>query len=190
MGEGSIIAAAGERTYSTRAGAVPAAIPFKGVEMGQRLHRYAVTLAWTGNTGTGTATHRGYERAHVIRAAGKPDLPGSSDPAFRGDAARWNPEELLLASLCACHQLWYLSLCAEAGVVVTAYEDAAEGEMVEEADGAGRFVRATLHPRVTVTANSDAAAAAALHDRAHAMCFIARSVAFPVEHRATIVRSE
>lgn len=158
--------------------------------MGQRLHRYAVAVTWTGNTGAGTATHRGYERAHVVRAVGKPDLYGSSDPSFRGDAARGNPEELLLASLSACHQLWYLSLCAEAGIVVTAYEDAAEAQMAEDADGAGRFVRAVLHPRVTIARDADVATAQALHPRAHAMCFIARSVNFPVEHRATIVREE
>ncbi|WP_414884383.1 OsmC family protein, partial [Sphingomonas sp. Leaf412] len=98
-------------------------------------HRYAVRTEWTGNRGAGTATHDGYSRAHDIAAAGKAAIAGSSDPAFRGDPTRWNPEELLIASLSACHQLWYLSLCAAAGVIVTAYADEATGEMAQDADG-------------------------------------------------------
>ncbi len=154
--------------------------------MSARDHAYRVRVTWTGNTGQGTASYRGYERAHRIEAEGRPPIEASSDPAFRGDPARWNPEELLLASLSACHQLWYLGLCAEAGVVVLAYEDAAEGTMVEQPDGAGQFTAAVLRPRVTVTPGSDLAVAEALHERAHAMCFIARSVRFPVTHQASI----
>ena len=156
--------------------------------MAGREHRYQVTVEWTGNTGTGTAGYRTYERRHEIGVAGspKPDIPGSSDPAFRGDAARWNPEELLVASLSACHQLWYLHLCADAGVVVTAYRDIAEGTMVEEATGAGQFTRVVLRPVVTVAAGADVARARALHHDAHAMCYIARSVTFPVEHEPEI----
>ncbi len=152
-----------------------------------RTHRYAVRTAWTGDRGTGTATYGGYARDHLVSAAGKGDIAASADPAFRGDPARWNPEELLVASLSGCHQLWYLSLCAQAGVVVVGYEDAAEGEMVEEAGGAGQFVSVTLRPRVTIAPGSDAAAAMALHERAHAMCFIARSVNFPVACAAEVV---
>ena len=156
--------------------------------MAGREHRYQVTVEWTGNTGTGTAGYRTYERRHEIGApgAGKPGIPGSSDPAFRGDAARWNPEELLVASLSACHQLWYLHLCADAGVVVTAYVDRAEGTMVEEAGGAGQFTRVLLRPTVTVAAGADVARARALHADAHAMCYVARSMNFPVEHEPEI----
>jgi organic hydroperoxide reductase OsmC/OhrA len=153
-----------------------------------REHRYQVTVEWTGNTGTGTAGYRTYERRHEISAPDttKPRIPGSSDPAFRGDAARWNPEELLVASLSTCHQLWYLHLCADAGVVVTAYVDRAEGTMVEEASGAGQFTRVVLRPTVTVAPGADVARARALHADAHAMCYIARSVSFPVEHEPDI----
>ena len=156
--------------------------------MGDTLHRYAVRVTWTGNTGNGTASYQGYERAHDIAADGKPVIAASSDPAFRGDPARWNPEELLVASLSSCHKLWYLALCAQAGIVVTAYDDAAEGSMAEEADGGGRFTAVTLHPRVTISATSDATRATALHEEAHRMCFIARSVNFPVTHVPTIIR--
>ncbi|MCJ2142144.1 OsmC family protein [Methylobacterium sp. E-066] len=152
-------------------------------------HTYAVTVTWTGNRGTGTRTFRGYDRAFEAAAPGKPPIPGSSDPAFRGDPARWNPEDLLVASLSSCHKLWYLGLCAQAGIVVTAYTDTAEGRMTEQPDGAGQLTAVTLRPRVTITADSDAAEALALHHRAHAQCFIARSVNFPVTHEPTIVRA-
>ena len=145
-------------------------------------HRYAVALEWTGNTGAGTAGYTTYGRDHVVRAAGKPDLLGSADPQFRGDSARWNPEELLVAALSACHQLWYLHLAAANGIVVTAYRDAAEGEMAMESDGGGRFTAVTLRPAVTVAAGSDPVQALALHAEAARLCFIARSVAFPVHH--------
>lgn len=150
-----------------------------------REHRYATTMRWTGNAGSGTASYRAYRRDHVIEATDKPPIPGSSDPQFRGDRTRWNPEELLVASLSACHQLWYLHLAAEAGVVVTAYVDRAEGVMAETADGGGRFARVVLRPEITIAAG-DAALAQALHERAHALCFIARSVNFPVEIEAHI----
>lgn len=145
-----------------------------------RTHTYRVRLDWTGNQGFGTASAGSCSRAHVIRAPGKPPIAGSSGPAFRGDTTCWNPEELLLASLSACHQLWYLGLCAGAGVVVTAYEDEPEGTMVEEPDGRGRFAAVVLRPRVTLQEFSDTKAAEALHRTTHAKCFIARSVNFAV----------
>jgi len=154
--------------------------------MAGKSHHYRVLVRWTGNQGAGTVTHQGYSRAHDIQAAGKPDIPGSSDPSFRGDPARWNPEELLLASVSACHKLWYLGLCAQAGVVVTAYEDDAQGVMQEEPGGAGQFVSITLRPRITLATGSDMEAARGLHHRAHDMCFIARSLNFPVEHEPVI----
>lgn len=156
--------------------------------MAAKEHHYAVAVEWTGNTGSGTAAYRSYERAHVISAPhdGKPAIPGSSDPAFRGDPARWNPEELLVAALSACHKLWYLHLCAVNGVVVTGYVDQASGVMIEDADGVGRFRRVVLRPVVTVTPASDAGRARALHDEAHRHCFIANSVHFPVEHEPEI----
>lgn len=145
-----------------------------------RTHRYQTTLTWQGNLGDGTRDYRGYGRDHTIAAPGKADIAGSSDPAFAGDAARWNPEELLVASLSSCHMLWYLHLAASAKIVVTQYEDDAEGIMEESARG-GRFVRVVLRPRVTVTPPGDAPRARALHRDAHAKCFIANSVNFPVE---------
>jgi organic hydroperoxide reductase OsmC/OhrA len=153
-----------------------------------KTHRYEVIVKWTGNTGTGTSGYRSYERRHEIFAeTPKPLIPGSSDPAFRGDPGRWNPEELLVASLSACHKLWYLHLCAEAGIVVVAYIDHAEGVMEETTDGSGSFTRVILRPQVTVSPGSDMAKARELHDAAHAKCFIANSVNFPVQHEPEIL---
>jgi organic hydroperoxide reductase OsmC/OhrA len=142
-------------------------------------HRYRVDVEWTGNLGSGTAGYRNYSRDHVVRIAGKADLEGSSDPAFRGDAARHNPEDMLVAALSTCHMLSYLHMASVAGVVVTAYEDAAEGTMETSGDG-GRFVDVVLHPVVTISATSDAGKAEAAHDDAHHACFIANSVNVPV----------
>jgi organic hydroperoxide reductase OsmC/OhrA len=149
-------------------------------------HTYEVRVDWTGNDGEGTKTYRGYRRDHIIAAEGKPQIPGSSDPNFRGDAARYNPEELLVASLSACHMLWYLHLCAVNHVTVIEYRDAASGAMAESEDGSGEFVRVLLRPKVRIAAGEDRAKALALHEEAHRCCFIARSVKFPVEVEAEV----
>ncbi len=155
--------------------------------MANKEHHYQVHVIWTGNQGTGTATYRGYSRAHEIQAPGKATIEGSSDPSFRGDPARWNPEELLLASLSACHKLWYLGLCAEAGIVVVEYEDHAEGTMIEQSDGAGQFTSVVLKPKVVLAPGADVDKAKALHRAAHEKCFIARSVNFAVGHEAHVI---
>ncbi|CAN0645078.1 OsmC family protein [Burkholderia sp. Bmkn7] len=148
-------------------------------------HKYRVAVAWTGNRGTGTSGYREYGRDHVIRAGSKPEIPGSSDPAFRGDASRWNPEDLLLASASACHKLWYLHLCSEAGIHVLAYVDDAEGTMVDR-DEPGRFTEIVLRPHVTIQAGDDRERAEHLHHDAHAKCYIANSVNFPIRCEPTI----
>lgn len=151
-----------------------------------RSHHYSLTVRWTGDHGSGTSSYTSYSRNHEVSAAGVPAIPGSSDPAFRGDGSRWNPEQLLVAAVAQCHMLWFLHLAANAGIVVTAYEDEATGEMLEEADGSGQFSSVTLHPVVTIAAGGDAALAYQLHERAGELCYIARSVKFPIHHEATI----
>ena len=138
------------------------------------------TVTWTGNLGTGTSTTKAFSRDLVIECHGKPPIMGSTAPAFGGDPGRYDPEDLLVASLSSCHMLWYLYLAAEAGVVVTAYKDSARGTMALGRGGAGQFTEAVLAPEITVTAGSDAEKAASLHERAHEMCYVARSVNFPV----------
>jgi organic hydroperoxide reductase OsmC/OhrA len=142
-----------------------------------KLHHYELTLRWTGNRGGGTASYRAYSRDHELGAKGKgATIEGSSDPAFRGDAARYNPEELLVGAAAACHMLWFLHLSAAAGVVVTGYEDAPIAVMVEHPDGAGEFTRIELRPRVTVAEAFVGTDLGPIHATAHAKCFVARSL--------------
>lgn len=148
--------------------------------MSSKEHLYRVAVKWTGNTGTGTSNYRSYERAHEIQVAGKPMILGTSDMVFRGQPGRYNPEELLVASLSACHQLWYLHLCADHGIIVVNYEDSAEGILEESPDGSGQFKEVILYPKVMLAPGSDQEKALSLHDIAHEKCFIARSVNFPV----------
>ena len=157
--------------------------------MKMKEHTYAVQMRWTGNDGQGTQTYRGYRRDHVIRCEGKPEIAGSSDPAFRGDRSRYNPEELLVAALSSCHMLSYLHMCAINDVVVVAYEDRATGTMQERPDGSGVFTRVLLRPQVTIAPGSDPAKAMDLHHEAHEKCFIANSVNFPVEVQPVIVEA-
>ncbi|GAA0540315.1 peroxiredoxin [Saccharopolyspora subtropica] len=143
-------------------------------------HDYQVDVVWTGNTGQGTSSYRSYKRTHEVRAAGKDSINASADPVFRGDADRYNPEELLVASLSQCHMLWFLHLAADCGVVVTGYRDHARGVLLENADGTGQFTEVVLSPEVTVADRASVDVAEALHERAHELCYIARSVTFPV----------
>lgn len=156
--------------------------------MAERTHHYRVDVEWTGNRGSGTSGYREYDRDHVIRAEGKSPIEGSSDPKFRGDPTRWNPEELLVASLSACHKLWYLHLCADAGICVLEYVDDAEGVMVEGPSPA-KFTEVVLHPQVTIRAEEDGELAERLHHAAHEKCFIANSVNFPVRCEPQLVRA-
>lgn len=147
----------------------------------EKQHHYHATITWTGNQGSGTSSYRAYSRDHEISAPGKPAILASSDPAFHGDPARYNPEDLLVASLSECHMLWYLSLCARNRIIVLDYRDDASGTMEQNADGGGQFTEVTLRPVITVSAESDIEVAKHLHHEAHEKCFIARSVNFPVK---------
>ncbi|NYF27921.1 MULTISPECIES: OsmC family protein [unclassified Microbacterium] len=149
-------------------------------------HRYALTSTWTGNTGAGTTGYRDYRRDVTIEIEGKPDLLASADKPFRGDASRWNPEDLLLASLSECHLLSYLHACVTAGVVVVSYRDRATGMMREDGAGGGSFVEVMLHPEVVVAEESMIEAAERAHTQANEWCFIANSMNFPVRHEARV----
>lgn len=153
-------------------------------------HHYQTRLVWTGNKGEGTKNYTGYSRNYTISIQHKPDIYGSSDPSFRGDAMRYNPEELLLASLSSCHMLWFLHLCSAAGVVITAYEDQATGTMHENADGSGYFTQVTLHPLILINGDIDKAQLQLLHEEANRKCFIANSCNFPVAHEPTYYAGE
>jgi len=149
-------------------------------------HGYDVTVTWTGNRGTGTSEYLAYARDHEVSADGPPPIAASSDPALRGDGSRWNPEQLLTAALSQCHMLWYLHLCADAGVVVTGYTDRARGTMTQTRDGGGHFTDVVLRPVITVAEPGMIDLATKLHEAANVKCFIANSVNFAVRHEPTI----
>jgi organic hydroperoxide reductase OsmC/OhrA len=152
-----------------------------------KTHRYKMTTTWTGNLGSGTSHYKAYGRDHEIIGPNHPAaIPGSSDPVFRGDSKRYSPEDLLVGALSACHMLWVLHLCAESGIVVTEYSDQAMGEMVEHPDGSGEFTLVTLYPNMTITDAARIPDAMAIHGKAHQMCFLARSVNFPVLHEPAV----
>ena len=154
--------------------------------MSGKTHTYTCSTTWTGNTGKGTASYKAYSRDHVYSAPASPICPGP--PILPSAATRggYNPEELLVASLSSCHMLWYLHLCADAGVTVLAYRDEAKGTMVEDAAKGGHFTEVTLYPKVTIAKGSDAAKARQLHHAAHEKCYIANSVNFPVACEAEV----
>lgn len=149
----------------------------------KKQHHYQATIQWTGNKGTGTNHYRNYERSYHISIANKTDITGSADPAFLGDKTKHNPEDLLIASLSACHMLWYLHLCAESGVIVMDYTDHATGLMTETNQGGGQFKSVSLNPVVIVAENAMIDKANELHQKASKLCFIANSVNFPVNHK-------
>jgi len=153
-----------------------------------KAHHYELQLVWTGSRGSGTTGYRDYDRSHEIRFEGKPLLKGSADSAFLGDPSLHNPEDLLVASLSACHMLWYLHLCADAGIVVTDYEDHASGTM-EQRGAKAQFSSVVLRPKVTIKGGADVDKAEKLHEQANELCFIARSVNFPVTHEPAIIET-
>jgi organic hydroperoxide reductase OsmC/OhrA len=146
-------------------------------------HHYSLTVTWTGNKGSGTSSYHAYERSHTVSIKDKPVLQCSSDAAFRGEATKHTPEDMMVAAVSSCHMLWYLHLCAEAGIVIMEYTDEAEGTMIVEADGGGKFTEIKLHPVVTITNAGMEEKANSLHHRANELCFIARSCNFPILHQ-------
>jgi organic hydroperoxide reductase OsmC/OhrA len=151
-----------------------------------KTHTYVTHVRWTAGEGEGTKSYSSYSRDHTISASGKPEIAASSDPAFRGDSSRYNPEELLVASLSSCHMLWYLHLCSVNRITVVDYSDRASGTMDESGAEGGQFVGVELRPVVTIAGASDPAKALSLHEEAHRRCFIARSVNFTVRVEPTI----
>jgi organic hydroperoxide reductase OsmC/OhrA len=149
-------------------------------------HVYDLKLTWTGAAKGPTDNYATFSREYRIELAGKPPIIGTADPAYRGDPALINPEDMLLSALSACHMLSYLAVCALGKIKVVAYEDAATGTLAEIEPQRSAFTEVVLRPRVVIAAGSDIAKAKALHDQAHKICFIANSVNFPVKHAPEI----
>jgi organic hydroperoxide reductase OsmC/OhrA len=154
-----------------------------------RAHRFAARLRWTGAERGPAVDYASYSRDYVVEVDGKPPLRGSADAHFRGDPAWHNPEDLLVAALSACHLLSYLATCTRAGIAVVAYDDDASGEMTL-IDGKMRFREVMLRPRVAIADPARIDEAMDLHERAHAECFIANSVNFPVRHEAVVTSAQ
>lgn len=147
-------------------------------------HEYTARVVWTGNRGQGTASYKGYDRTWNVETPDKPVIHCSNDPLLGGDPTLHNPEDLLIASLSACHMLWYLHLASDAGIAVQSYKDDPLAVGETDKKGASRFLRATLRPQIIVPEGTDLATADAIHSEIHKTCFIARSVNFPVDYAA------
>ena len=148
-------------------------------------HNYSLNIKWTGNKGEGTTRYDAYDRSYIISGENKVGILGSADAPFRGDITKYNPEDLLLASLSSCHMLWYFHLCADAGIIVTDYIDNPTGILVQNETGSGSFSEVTLNPIVTISERSMIEKANQLHEKANQFCFIANSVNFKVKHNPT-----
>jgi organic hydroperoxide reductase OsmC/OhrA len=147
-------------------------------------HQYRARCSWAGTT---LAGYDHYSRDHTV------DCPPShtlldmtSDPAFRGDPGRLNPEQLLLAAAVSCQLLSFLAVAARARIQVLAYEDDGEADM-PEAIRPMRITTIRLRPRITVAAGTDEAKVQRLVAVAHTECFIANSMTTEMDIRATIV---
>ncbi|MBE7186789.1 OsmC family protein [Jatrophihabitans endophyticus] len=134
-------------------------------------HHYRAHLSWSGSTGGG---YHGYRRAHRLTVAGT-TLTASADPAYLGDGALPNPENLLLAAASSCQMLAFLALAARAGLDVRDYTDDAEAEMPATRDRM-RITRIVLRPNITLAPGADRARVAELVEQAHEECFIANTL--------------
>ena len=140
------------------------------------LHNYRAAIIWSGNQGSGTSNYKDFERSYHIQIENKATILGSSDPAFRGDRTKHNPEELLLAAVSSCHMLWYLHFCSENKIIVTDYIDNATAILEETERGNGKFIAIALHPTITITEKSMIEKATELHAKANEYCFVANSL--------------
>ena len=149
-------------------------------------HYYNVEIIWTGNLGSGTLDYRAYSRDHVVGVDGKEEIEASSDPSFRGDDSRINPEELFLASVSSCHMLWYLHLAAVNKITVLEYKDNATGRMEEGKNGSGQFTKITLQPEILIAQEEMIDRARELHEEAGRKCFIANSIKIKPKYGGSI----
>lgn len=148
---------------------------------------YKLDLVWQGNRGAGTMTYTSYDREFTTRGVSRPEILGSSHPAFRGNNDRYCPEELLLASLSSCHMLWYLHMCAAHDVVVLDYRDQPAMIMDIKEFGNGDIRSVTLSPVVHIASEEQRDRAMAMHQKAHESCFIAKGVNFEIILNPSII---
>jgi organic hydroperoxide reductase OsmC/OhrA len=86
----------------------------------------------------------------------------SNEPLLGGDPSLYNPKDMLITALSSCHMLWYLHLASNNGINVLNCEDTpiATGETL--ANGASRFLEATLRPEIKLVPRADLYVADAL----------------------------
>lgn len=122
-----------------------------------------------------------YSRGHTLAFGCGLEAPGTASHHVVGN--KWSvpgavdPEELLVASLSACHMLTFLHKAREAGFVVVRYRDEAEGVMAPIGEDRLAITQVTLRPAIAYEGRApDAGERARLHHLAHAECYIANSV--------------
>ncbi len=147
------------------------------------MYNYESKIIWTGNRGEGTKEYDSYDRTWDINIPNKKTINCSNDPILGGDSKKMNPEDLLISSLAACHMLWYLHFASDENIVVIDYIDNPLGTGEVKANGAGRFLKITLRPEITLKKGSDVKKAFEIHSKIHDVCFISRSLNFPVDYK-------
>ena len=140
------------------------------------MSEHRATIEWSNDTGE--MSYATYPRDHVWRFEHGVEVPASAAPAYRGDAARVDPEQAFVASLASCHMLTFLALAAKGGHVVERYMDDPVGHMEKNEEGAMAVTQVELHPTIAFAPGTepDAETLATLHEKAHHHCFIANSV--------------
>jgi len=143
----------------------------------KRDHVYTLQLNWTGDS---KENHVVNDRVYEIEIEGKPILKGSADTPFFGDGSKYNPEDLLLSSLSACHMMSFFYVCRKQGITITSYKDKPQGFLKVNIDGSGQFEKVILRPEVVIEDNKQRDMAEDLHNQAGKLCFIANSVNFEI----------
>lgn len=145
------------------------------------MHHYAATCTWSGSTAVG---YDNYDRTHAA-TAGPNAVSLSSDPAFLGDPARLNPEQLLVLAASSCQLLSFLAVAARARLDVRSYRDEAAATMPED-DVPIRLAEIVLRPHIVLAPGPSEDRVRHLVEVAHRECFIANSLSAPVRVEPTV----
>ncbi|MBP6813973.1 MAG: OsmC family protein [Burkholderiaceae bacterium] len=137
------------------------------------------SLQWAGPSSGAAFSYDSFDRTTTIEFAGGARLQASAPAEFKGDDALCNPETLMLASLMQCHFLTFMAVASKSGATVLSYRDSGSGRLAMK-DGRMRYVEVILRPAVVLADSAHMARLATFHDKAHANCFMANSVNFPV----------
>jgi organic hydroperoxide reductase OsmC/OhrA len=153
------------------------------------IHRYAARLSWSGSTADGYGRYTRAHEASCPPATDAQPLALSADPAFGGDPARLNPEQLLVLAASSCQMLSFLAVAARARIDVVRYEDDAEGEMPDR-ERPMRITRITLRPTITIGGEApDDERLRQLAETAHRHCFVANSLSSEIRVEPTFRRA-